>query len=176
MTLIFLLIELYNPEKYHSDCIDTKVCEHMCEPRGVYRFAFIVENIENNSADEQTEKGEQKYSYIEISRGHSAVINGKHKCTEYIRKQTGCVFLQYNKAEPPEEDLLEQGIDYRYVNRDVNEVFFADTCVGGKLSGYNGKVDLSPEKKICAEKKCEDRNAYAEPFGDIPFLWCEELL
>ncbi len=147
----------------------------MRKPRGVDSFALIIEKIKDKSADKKTEEGEKKYTYVKISRGHSAVVYGEHQGAEAVGEGLGNAFLQYNKAKPSEKYFFKQGIDHRYIQRNVEKIILAHSRVRGELSRDDRKIYSVPKNKIGGKKKYKDSHAYAEPFGDVPLLWNEHL-
>ena len=111
----------YHTESDESNGIDCKIRRHVDKPRGINIAELIVQRIEDQPADNQSEHQQNQHSRMEHTNEHPHMIKGKQYRTVEIGDFHVHILFQRDESESAEEELLKERI-------------------------HNGDIDRHPEK------------------------------
>ena len=91
-------------------------------PRGIYRSALAVEEVQDDSADKEREDYECSKPYRIPSDHHCDMIERKADRTEDARPFFAYLIGEPNKSKTSEDEFLEEGVTNSDIESDKDEV------------------------------------------------------
>ena len=106
----------------HTYRVYRKVSKDMDYPRGIYRSAFAVEEVKDDSADKEREDYECGKPYRIPADHHCDMIERKTDRAEDARQFFAYLIGEPNKSKTSEDEFLEEGVAYRNIESDKDEI------------------------------------------------------
>ena len=123
----------------------------MYEPGWVNVSQFIIERIENQPSDNQSNHKYRQDGRMKHAQQHSHVVHSKQHRAEKICEPDAYEFLQRYKSESPEEKLLQERIHNGNVNRHIEKVFCRNSHFGGQIRSYAAEIDKASRYEVASK-------------------------
>ena len=128
---------------------------------------MLIQAAEDPPAQGQPSQSEELNRQTVPAEGHRHMVEGEGQTAQPQSRPAGQIPAQQQKAEPPEEELLEQGVHKGDVEGDPEEIFPAHSGAGSEGGGEAGEIEDAPGEKEAAENDSE----YAGADAGSPVLY-----
>ena len=146
-------------EEQKADGIGGEVCAEVDNPGEPDGTGALIQAAEDPAAGGETGEGEQLDGEGIPAQGHGHMVEGEGQTAQGEGSGLRQKAAQQQKAEPPEEELLQEGVDQGDVEGDKGEILPVDAGAGGEGGGKAGEVEDSPGEEEAAEYDCEHPGA-----------------